>query len=336
MILILTQVFCMVLMVGVFMACDGKTERRKVLPSSKGLPNELLLIVDEAVWNSSLRDSIEKVLKADVPGLSQSEPLFRMMRLYPQHFTARYTTMRNIVELRINPNLKECKMNVAYNVKAHPQIYISVFAPNPSALSSFLSVRGHDVVDLLVCSELEYEMQQLKKKYSKVVDVALREVLGCSVNVPSDIKKVKKAEQFLWASTDRLDKDLNFVAYSLPYEKNGTRFIRKWVDARDSVMRINIPGSTPEKWMTTTKEAGTPLVLQQEIRLNDGRKVYEMRGLWEMHKGAIGGPFVSLAFPDSLHHRMIVIEGFVYSPDTGKRNLLRRMEASLRTLNMKE
>lgn len=336
MILIVSRILNVMLMVCVFMTCDGRSEGRKTLPSSKGLPNELLLIVDEAVWDSPLRDSIESVLKADVPGLSQSEPLFRMMRLYPKHFTPRYTTMRNIVELRLNPQMKECKMRIAYNVKAQPQIYISVFAPSLSALSSFLTTQRHDVVDLLVRSELDYEMLLLKKKYSKAVDEALLEVLGCSVNVSSEIKKIKKAERFLWASTDRLDKDLNFVAYSLPYEKDGSYFMEKWVDVRDSVMRLNIPGSTPEKWMTTTRESGKPLVLQKEVRLNDGRTVYEMRGLWEMHKGAIGGPFVSLAFPDSLHRRMIVVEGFVYSPDTGKRDLIRRMEASLRTLTVKE
>ena len=57
-----------------------------------------------------------------------------------------------------------------------------------------------------------------------------------------------------------------------------------------------------------------------------------LRGLWEMRKGALGGPFVSLAYPDSAQGRLLVTEGFIYSPDTNKRDLVRRMEAALRTL----
>ena len=51
-----------------------------------------------------------------------------------------------------------------------------------------------------------------------------------------------------------------------------------------------------------------------------------------MRKGALGGPFVSLAYPDSAQGRLLVTEGFIYSPDTNKRDLVRRMEAALRTL----
>ena len=107
---------------------------------------------------------------------------------------------------------------------------------------------------------------------------------------------------------------------------------KRWVDLRDSVMKRNIPGSTPENWMTTTRENGEPLVVQRSVQLADGRQVYEMRGLWEMRKGALGGPFVSLAYPDSAQGRLLVTEGFIYSPDTNKRDLVRRMEAALRTL----
>ena len=42
---------------------------------------------------------------------------------------------------------------------------------------------------------------------------------------------------------------------------------KRWVELRDSVMKRNIPGSTPEKWMTTTRENGEPLVVQRSVQL---------------------------------------------------------------------
>ena len=125
---------------------------------------------------------------------------------------------------------------------------------------------------------------------------------------------------------------MNYVCYSVPLVDSAKMLTARWVELRDSAMKRNIPGSTPENWMTTTYENDEPLVMQRRVELPDGRKVYEMRGLWEMRKGALGGPFVSLAYPDSAHGRMLVAEGFIYSPKSKKRDLVRRMEAALRTL----
>ena len=163
------------------------------------------------------------------------------------------------------------------------------------------------------------------------MDDASREIFGCTVKVPSDIAKVKKGENFLWASTDRVEKDMNYVCYTIPLTDSRELLGGRWVALRDSAMRRNIPGSTPEQWMATAVEGTDTLVETRMVRLEDGRMACEMRGLWEMHKGGIGGPFVSLAYPDSAHGRMWVAEGFVYSPRTEKRDLVRRMEAALRT-----
>lgn len=323
--------FLSLLVLVLFASCgEFKNEKKRSVPS-KGLPSELLLIVDEPIWNSSSQASIEAVLEGSVPGLPQNEAQFRVLRIFPEHLTARYTTFRNIVELRLNPSLKQVEEKTARNVNATPQIYVSVMAPDEVGLNEYLESQGDKLVDKLVDAELQYETALLRKNYSTTVSDAVRKVFSYTVNVPADIKRLKTADNFVWASTDRLEKDLNFVCYSVPYVADGKDFMAGWVSLRDSVMKRNIPGSTPEKWMTTTVEEGKPLVVTSERTLPDGRDVFEMRGLWEMRKGAIGGPFVSLAFPDSDGDRMLVVEGFVYSPETNKRDLVRRMEAALRT-----
>ena len=323
----LLELFALLLLVS----CGGPKTDKKQMPPSKGLPFELLLIVDESLWNSTSRDSIESVLKGSVPGLPQNEAQFRLLQIFPQNLTARYTTFRNILEMRLNSNLKQVEMRTVRNVNAAPQIYVSVFAPNKGQMNAFLRIHGDELIDVLVDAELQYEAALLRKTYSKIVSDVVRKTFLYNVNVPADIKRLKIADNFVWASTDRLEKDLNFVCYSVPYVSRGDRFMAEWVAQRDSAMKRNIPGSTTDKWMTTTVEEGKPLVLKAERILSDGRKVYEMRGLWEMRKGAIGGPFVSLAFPDSVNDRILVAEGFVYSPETNKRDLMRRMEAALRT-----
>ena len=59
-----------------------------------------------------------------------------------------------------------------------------------------------------------------------------------------------------------------------------------------------------------------------------------MRGLWRMEGDMMGGPFVSVARLDEQNNRVVVAEGFVYAPETDKRNFIRRIEAALYTLRL--
>lgn len=311
--------------------CGGK-EDKVSLGASKGLPGELLLIVDQSLWKTDARDSLESVLRGSVPALPQNEPMFRMMRIFPENYSAKFSTMRNIIEVREDPGVKGVESGVAYNVKAVPQVYVSIKAHDAEALNRFLSEYREQITRYFVEGELGWEAGRLRKNYSKMVDNASRQMFGWTVRTPAEIRSMKRGEHFIWATTDRLDQDMNYVCYTLPLADSATMLSERWVELRDSVMKCNIPGSTPENWMTTTYENGQPLVVQRCVELPDGRRAYEMRGLWEMRKGALGGPFVSLAFTDSAQGRMMVAEGFIYSPKSKKRDLVRRMEAALRTL----
>ena len=55
-----------------------------------------------------------------------------------------------------------------------------------------------------------------------------------------------------------------------------------------------------------------------------------------MEGDAMGGPFISHTLDDSIRHRVITVEGFVYAPEMKKRNLMRQLEAVLYTLKVKE
>ena len=59
-----------------------------------------------------------------------------------------------------------------------------------------------------------------------------------------------------------------------------------------------------------------------------------LRGLWHMKGDMMGGPFVSHARLDEKNNRVVVVEGFVFAPETDKRNFIRRVESALYTLRL--
>lgn len=323
--------FMLVILMSLFAACQHNSEKKEVKVSSKGLPYELLVVVDEGIWNSAAGDSLKEVLEGSMPGLPQNESLFRLLRVSPDNYVRTYVTMRNILFVKTNPDVKTPRMGLAYDAEATPQICASIEASDNKALAEFIGRQKKRIVDTFVDSELAQETARLKKKYNKDVDQASRQIFGYSIHVPTELAALKKRENFLWASTDRVDKDMNYVCYTIPMADEREMLSDYWVAQRDSAMKRNIPGSEPDQWMTTTRMDGEPLVVFDTLTVS-GRRVYEMRGLWEVRKGGIGGPFVSLAYPDPAAGRMVVTEGFIYSPRTNKRDLVRRMEAALRGL----
>ncbi|MBQ2043303.1 MAG: DUF4837 family protein, partial [Bacteroidaceae bacterium] len=180
-------------------------------------------------------------------------------------------------------------------------------------------------------AQLEMRVAQLKQKYSQKAHSELKAVMGRTIFAPEEIRAAKRGNNFLWAGSNLNEKDLNVVVYTYPWDGKDVLQPLHFAAMRDSVMQANIPGSQPDQWMETVREDGLPLLASRLRKLNGG-VAQEVRGLWQMRNGALGGPFVSLARIDTAANEVLVAEGFVYSPSTEKRDLLRRVEAAIRTV----
>ena len=144
-------------------------------------------------------------------------------------------------------------------------------------------------------------------------------------------KPVPLLERIISIFNDRNTSDvsLSFVIYSYPYTDKNTFTKDFFVHKRDSVMKMNIPGSKEGQYMAT--DAKYVDVKNITVR---GEYALEARGLWYMENDMMGGPFVSHARVDRPNGRVVVVEAFVYAPEKKKRDLMRQLEASLYTLNL--
>ena len=311
--------------------CGSSASDKPRIVASKGLPSELLLVVDKAVWQSDVADTLMAITQSDVPGLMQHEDYFRVTRIFSPYYVQKYTTMHSQLFVTLDGNLKKPLLGVSYDVVARPQIQVTVSAPNLDELRRFLSTRAPQIRQLIGEAQLDMRAAQLRKRYSQQAAQDLKAVMGYTICAPENIRATKKGKRFLWAGSNLNEKDLNVVVYTYPWDGSEVRTPESFVSRRDSVMKANIPGSEPDQWMQTTRIDGRP-ILTSVLRPMNGQLTQEVHGLWEMRNGALGGPFVSLVRIDSLASEVIVAEGFVYSPSTDKRELLRTVEASLRTL----
>ncbi len=325
--------FLLLLLVAGLCACESSEKGRDKHShvQSIGQPSEVVLILDNAVLNSDLKDSLEDMLTVNVPGLNQGEDFFRMSRIPTSMDKGEFKRMHSRVLVKVDNTVKEPSVGIATDMMAAPQVQVQISTPNVDALRGYVSSHGDYIRQLLLDNQLSIQASYLKGHHSAELFKDLKEVLGYTVEAPEEIKFTKKGRNFIWGSSRTSEKQLNMVFYTRPYSGPNITDAKELALLRDSVMMENIPGSQPDQWMETVWENECPIVTVKEREL-DGRKVTEMRGLWQMRNGAMGGPFVSISFVDSEAQKLVVGEGFVFSPSTLKRDLIRRLEASLRTL----
>lgn len=313
-----------------------KNKRKKkkpiLTPTSAGAPFEVLIVADSKEFQNGCVDSLYNVLTDDVDGIAQSEPSFRVSKVTTGNFANMFRLHRNIVTINVDDKTyTQCKFKVSKNVYAFPQIVMNIQAPDVKRFMKFIDDNQDLIRDYFTRAELNREVDALEKSHNVYVSQKVKEMFGSEIWVPVELTKTKVGRNFLWASTNRAEKDMNFVIYSYPYRDPKTFTEKYFIRKRDSVLGANIPGPREGQHMMTSQ----PFALFSEETVH-GSYAQIVRGLWNVSNYDMGGPFVSMARVDEMNQRVVVVEGFVYNPNKPKRDLIRRLEAALYTLRLPE
>ncbi|MDO4159553.1 MAG: DUF4837 family protein [Prevotellaceae bacterium] len=297
---------------------DGQ---QSLLPKSGGRPYEVLVVSE----NESVREMIDSVLSQDVAGLPQSEPCFDISKANESQFTNSARLARSIVIVTIDAQqFTQTRIRYEKNVWAKPQIIVYINTPSASRLETDMGKLGNKLASLLTRAEINNAISSLASSRNPKADSMVKRLTGMDMRIPTDMKSSKKGNGFLWFSNNAKSGMQSICIYTYP---GNSLDASRAMAARDSVMRINIPGEEKGMYMTTAHEC-----VNSGFEREHGKTIMVTRGLWEMRNDAMGGPFVSHSMVDSANNRIIVAEAFVYAPEMKKRNLTRQIEAALYTL----
>ncbi|MBQ0049383.1 MAG: DUF4837 family protein [Bacteroidales bacterium] len=307
---------------------SGKSKSRQ---ASIGQPSEVVLIVGNGISGTDVVDSLENLLTANVPGLNQGEDYFRLSRIPSSMDKGEFRKIHSRVLVKLDPNAKHTTLGTANDVYAHPQRQLLISGPSLDQLRSFITAHADDIRQQLLDNQLTMQASYLRTHHSDAMRRDLHALFRRSVDAPEEIQFTKRGTDFLWGSSRTTEKQLNMVFFKAPLPtqtpSDPETLLASLCYTRDSVLQVNIPGDQPDQWMETVWEHDMPLVLVRQC--ND--TLIELRGLWQMHNGAMGGPFVARCHLNPKTSTLFWTEGFVYSPSTTKRDLVRRLEAALRT-----
>lgn len=318
------------LLIAITIQC--KNDEKTILPNVTGAINEVLLVLDKAKWDDSLGVKYLNILAEEQPALNQPEPIFDILRMPPAAFTSIFKKHRSIIFNEIDPKYKEPKIVIQHDQWAKTQIIINVFAPDDEAAIRLIDENRDVIVNQLNLAERNRLMELNRKNPERGIYNKLMAKHKLGLFAPSGYKLNLDTTDFVWLTLESQNIIQGVFIYHYNFESLKPITPLELIAKRNEFTKKYVPGGRPGSYMTTEMFVSP---VYSEIMYKD-RQFYELRGLWTLENGFMGGPFISLTTVDEVNKRIVTAEGFVFAPNKDKKNYIRQLEAIIYSLTLPE
>lgn len=303
----------------IYLIFSCSEENNKLLPSSNGNINNISVVINNELWDGEVGEVIRENFSRPIYGLPQIEPIFNLNHIPSRIFSGFATKSRTILKIDISE--KEGLSNFK-DIYASPQRIIQITGETPEKIISIINENINSIYSSLYFSEI-YEKQ---KRISKNLNQTLRikNKTGVSLRFPSAYRVAKADTNFVW-----IRRDIETGSVNLFISKYKNISNKPVIEIRDSISKQNIPGPVKKSFMITD------LIYKPKTeQISVGEKqIFETRGLWEIEGHFMAGPFINYCIEiDSKNNEFLMLDGFVYSPGSNKREYVFELEAIMRSL----
>jgi hypothetical protein len=299
----------------------------RILPSSTGTHSEMLIVVDNELWDGQLGKDLRDAFSVTQYGLPQNEPIFRLAQLDPSELSTVMKRSKSLLWVEVADTQY---YSVARNVFAKPQLMATVIGKSPKDVSRIVAAKAPEIIASFRKSDREILTARLKKSSYKQLPDALKDVgiekmvllKGFQNTVNNDEVKifwldgVKTTQGLLVTRRPAMDN-------ILPGQDI--------VSFRDSLTKKYIQGENDESYVAIEKLI-PPLQTNTEI---DGHFAIETRGLWQTEGDFMGGPFLSYSIYLDETDEVVTLDAFVYGPEAKKRPIMLELEAMMKSVHIK-
>lgn len=310
-------------------SCNNSGDPRKgAMPNVAGSAGEVVVVIDKERWDGELGSKLKELLTDPVPGLPQSEPMFDVVNVTRTTFGDLYITHRNVIFVEIGTGKSQ---RAAFNssVYSYSQLVITLEGESEEDIIALIEKQGKAIVDKINITERDRLVSYYKQSLNSQNYTNLRENHKLNLYVPSNFAMDVNDKGFVWLSYETPLTTQSILIHYFDY--NGENYFNEdsLKAIRNNLTKARIKGPVDGTWMVI--EDRLP-VWFSAFRFRD-RDYAEMKGLWTLENGFMGGPFITMATKDEVNNRFVMLDGYVYAPKDDKRELLRQVEAIMFTLS---
>ena len=293
--------------------------KQKLLPSSSGNINNVSVVSSNELWDGAVGDVIRENFGRPIYGLPQIEPVFSLSHIPSKVFSGFATKSRTILKVDIAE--KEGVFNFK-NTYASPQRIIQITGKSTDNIIEIINENLNSIYSTMFLNEIQEKQRRISKNLNQTQ--AIKNSTGLTLRFPSAYRVAKVDSNFVWIRRDIETGSVNLFV-SRYNDKNNSSILK----IRDSISKHHIPGPVENTFMSTDP-IYTPSSQQISIR---GKQILETRGLWEIKGQFMAGPFLNYQFESNTKQdEYIMLDGFVYSPGSSKREYVFELEAIMRSL----
>ena len=298
-------------------ALSCSDNQQKLLPASSGNINNISVVTNDELWEGAVGEVIRENFGRPIYGLPQIEPIFSLSHIPSKVFSGFATKSRTILKIDVSEN--EGVFNFK-NTYASPQRIIQITANSPDKIIEIINENLNSIYSTMYFNEIQEKQRRISKNLNKTQ--AIKKNTGVSLKFPSAYRVAKADSNFVWI---RRDIETGSVNLFIHRQTNLTE--QSIIEKRDSISKIYIPGPVENTYMSTDL-IYTPNTQQINV---GGKQVFETRGLWEIEGQFMAGPFLNFQIKLG-DDDFIMLDGFVYSPGSTKREYIFELEAIMRSL----
>ncbi|OAZ03796.1 DUF4837 family protein [Flavobacterium succinicans] len=308
----------------ILFSCAKKQE--PLLRGSVGKINTIAVIMNDALWNGEVGDSLRNKLAAPVFGLPQEEPLFTINQ-YPDKLVEGFVTdSRTIVVVKKGVTTS---FEIKKNQYATPQTVFHLTGTTNDTLLYLLEKHSAEMIRLI--KEGEIQANQKSNRESLLNPKIIENKFHIRLDVPSDFEYALQKPRFIWLKKEIVSGSMSLLLYQVPLNTIQTQNpIASIIRMRDSIGKLYIKGREEQTPMITG-EGYAPYWFTIKL---DHRPTFETKGTWELKNDFMSGPFINYVIFDKEYNRIMVLEGFCYSPADEKREVMFALESIIKSVKI--
>ncbi|WP_426483464.1 DUF4837 family protein [Flavobacterium sp. 2] len=289
-----------------------------------GKTNTISVIIDDQLWYGEVGDTIRNKFASPVWGLTQEEPLFTINQ-YPARLLEGFVTdSRSIIVVK---KAATDKFEIIRSKKL-PHNTFRIYGKSVDDIICSIELNSAQMIKIIRDAEIE-KIQQDNSK-SLLNQAIIKNKFHATLEIPVGYEYMLHKKNFIWLKKNIISGNTSLLVYQVPLRSfKKSNIVGDIIKMRDSVGAY-IKGREPNTRMITG-EAYAPYFTSTFL---DGKKAYETKGSWEMRNDFMAGPFINYAIIDEKYNRILVIEGFCYSPSNQERDLMLDLEAIIKSVKI--
>jgi hypothetical protein len=313
---------CIFLSVLLFSCFKKEAE---IASKTTGKINTISVIIDDQLWNGEIGDSIRNKFASPIIGLPEEEPLFTINQFPIQLLEGFARDTRSILVIK---KTEINQFEIKKNQYASPQNVFYISGKTTADILQLLEEHYPNIILQIENGEIA-ESQRIHKK-SLFRTAFIKNQFQLSIQVPSDFVQVLVKPNFVWLKKKIISGSSSLLVYQVPMNtiitsKEAISILRM----RDSIGKF-VQGTEPNTYMIREK-GYTPYFFKSTL---DNRLAYEIRGTWQLQNDYMSGPFINYTIVDSINKRLVVLEGFCYSPSKEKRDVMHELDAIMHSVHV--